>query len=99
MKGIFAMTNLGYNPETGEKIEYTWTQYEYEGLLIQLRDDGREYSIKDFSKVLNEPVTVGGGNCILTLIIISLYKSILCTIRRFTFSFGKYIIPVSLGAK
>ena len=56
------MANLGYNPETGEKIEYTWTQYEYEGLLIQLRDDGRKYSIKDFSKVLNEPVTVGGGS-------------------------------------
>ena len=55
------MTNLGYNPETGEKIEFTWTEWEYEGLLIQLRDDGRVYNIKDFSKVLNEPVTVGGG--------------------------------------
>ena len=55
------MIDLGYNPQTGEKIEFTWTEYEYEGLLIQLRDDGREYSIKDFSKVLNEPVTVGGG--------------------------------------
>lgn len=56
------MTNLGYNPETGEKIEFTWTEWEYEGLLIQLRDDGRQYSIKDFSKVLNEPVVVGGGS-------------------------------------
>ena len=56
------MTNLGYNPQTGEKIEFSWTEYEYEGLLIQLRDDGREYSIKDFSKVLNEPVTIGGGS-------------------------------------
>ena len=35
--------------------------YEYKGLKITYTEDGRYYRIEDFSKVLNEPVTVGGG--------------------------------------
>jgi hypothetical protein len=35
--------------------------YEYKGLKVTYTEDGRYYRIEDFSKILNEPVTVGGG--------------------------------------
>jgi len=36
--------------------------YEYKGLLVTYSTDGRYYKIEDFSKVLNEPVNIGGGS-------------------------------------